>query len=65
MDMKIEKDKNIYDLSYVYTLRLIGSISYFGECDLMFNTQKHRSFSHKCILLPTYVYNMHQDTKSA
>ena len=23
------------------------------------------SFSHECILLPSYVYNMHQDTKSA
>ena len=42
MDIKIEKDKNIYDLSYIYTLRLIGSISYFGECDLMVHTQKHR-----------------------
>ena len=27
-------------LSYVYTLRLIGPISYPGECDLMFHPQK-------------------------
>ena len=25
----------------VYTLQLIGSISHFGECDLMVHTQKH------------------------
>ena len=35
----------VYDfgvgLSYVYTLRLIGPISYPGECDLMVNPQKY------------------------
>ena len=49
--------------SYVYTLRLIGPISYAGGSP----TKAHRHFltSHECILLPFYVYNMHQDTKSA
>ena len=28
-------------LGYVYTLRLIGQISYPGECDLMVRPQKH------------------------
>ena len=48
-------------------MRLIGPISYPGECDLMvhlFNGSP-ASFSDECILLPSYVYNMHQDTKSA
>ena len=50
-----------------YTLRLIGQISYPGECDLIVHPQKYEvvSFAQKCILLPSYVYNMHQDTKSA
>ena len=51
-------------LSYVYTLRLIGPISYSGECDLWFTHESTSSFSHECILLPSHVYNMHQDTKS-
>ena len=39
--------------------------SYSGECDLMVQPHKYIvSFSHECILLPSYVYNMHQDTKS-
>ena len=48
-------------LSCVYTLWLIGPISYPGEWDLM--VQMH--FAHECILLPSHVYNIHQDTKSA
>ena len=56
-------------LSYVYTLRLIGPISYRGECDLMVHQQKYSvifsRLTHKSISLPSYVYNMHQDTKSA
>ena len=43
-------------LSYVYTLRLIGPISYPGECDLMV---------HMHFVAFVRVYNMHQDTKSA
>ena len=31
----------------------------------MVNPRSTSSFSHECILLPSYVYNMHQDTKSA
>ena len=46
-------------LSCVYTLRLIGPISYPGECE------STASFSQDCILLLSYVYNMHQDTKSS
>ena len=39
---------------------------YPGECDLMVHPRKYTAlFSHECILLPLYVYNMHQDTKSA
>ena len=41
----------------VYTLRLIGPISYPGECDLMV-------LVHPCTK-GSAVYNMHQDTKSA
>ena len=53
-------------LRYVYTLRLIGPISYPGECDLIGYPRKYSShFLTECILLPLYVYNMHQDTKSA
>ena len=53
-------------ICYVYTLRLIGLISYPGESDLMVHLRKYTaSFSHECILLPSCVYNMHQDTKSA
>ena len=38
---------------------------YPGECDLMVHPRKYTAlFSHECILLPLYVYNMHQDTKS-
>ena len=40
------------DLSYVYTLRLIGPISHSGECDLMIHHESTSSFSHECILLP-------------
>ena len=49
----------------VYTLRLTWQISYSGECDLMVHPQKYSVISHECILLPSYVYNMRQDTKSA
>ena len=28
-------------------------------------TKATAEFSHECILLPSYIYNMHQDTKSA
>ena len=48
------------------TLRLIGPISYPGECD--FNgspTKVQRRFLTNAFFLPSYVYNMHQDTKSA
>ena len=31
----------------------------------MGNHESTASFSHECILLPLYVYNMHEDTKSA
>ena len=34
-------------------------------CDLMVHLENTASFSHERILLPLYVYNMHQDTKSA
>ena len=50
---------------------LIGPISYLDECDLMVHSRKHvhRHFLTNAfcsvILLPSYVYNMHQDTKSA
>ena len=49
----------------LYTLQLIGTISYPGEYDLMVTRESMASFSHECILLPLYVYNMHQDRKSA
>ena len=43
--MTRQNDDN-YTLSYVYTLRLIGPISYPGECDLMVHPQKYyESFS--------------------
>ena len=46
--------------------RLIGSISYPSESDLMVRpTNVRASFSQECILLHLYLYNMHQDTKSA
>ena len=32
---------HIIVLRYVYTLRLIGPISYPGECDLMVHTRKY------------------------
>ena len=56
--------RDLYVSSYVYILRLIGPISYPGECDLMIHSWKYIVFSHEYILLPSYVYNMHQDTKS-
>ena len=52
--------------SYVYTLRLIGQISYSWR--MWFSdspTKVQRHFLHESILLLSYVYNMHQDTKSA
>ena len=52
-------------LSYVYTLRLIGPISYPGKCDLMIHTRKHSVIFSRMHLLPSFAYNMHQDTKSA
>ena len=52
--------------SYVYSLRLIGPISYPGECDLMVHQQKYPViFSQMHQLLPSNIYNMHQDTKLA
>ena len=54
------KDRRAISLSYGYTPRLIGPISYPGECDLMVHPQKY-----SVTLLPSCVYNMHQDTKSA
>ena len=61
----ISKSENSH-LSYVFTLRLIGPISYPDECDLTVHPRKYSViFSHECILLPLYVHNMHQDTKSA
>ena len=48
----------------MYIYAHIGPISYPGECDLMIHLQNKASFSHECILLPSYVFNMHQDTKS-
>ena len=54
-------------LKYVYTLRLIGSISYPGECDLMVHSRKHIViFSQMAFFyLRMYITCMHQDTKSA
>ena len=52
-------------LSYVYTLRLIGPISYPGKWDLMIHPRKHSVIFSRIHLLPSFVYNMHQDTKSA
>ena len=41
-------------------------ISYPGECDLIASpTKVHRHFLTIALLLPSYVYNMRQDTKSA
>ena len=38
-----EAEQNLGELKlYVYTLRLIGPISYPGECDLMVQPQKYR-----------------------
>ena len=50
--------------------RLIGPISYPDECDLMVHPRKYsvifsRIRAHECILLPSYVYNIYQDMKSA
>ena len=60
------KDLRSKHLSYVYTLRLIETISYPGKCDLIWYTRESMaSFFHECILLPSYVYNMHQDWKSS
>ena len=36
----------LFGLRYVYTLRLIGPISYPAECDLMVNHESTASFSH-------------------
>ena len=60
---KFSRESDVW-LRYVYTLRLIGPISYPDECE-WFTNKSTVEFSHKCILLPSYVYNMHQDTKSA
>ena len=51
-------------LSYVYTLRLIGPISYSGECDLMVQPRKHFVFFSRMHFV-SFVHNMRQDTKSA
>ena len=56
----------IEQISYVFTMRLIGPISYPGECDLMVCPRKHIViFSRMHLLTFVRVYNMHQDTKSA
>ena len=48
------------------TLRLIGPISYPGECDLMVHGRKYSViFSRMYFVTFVYVNNMHQDTKSA
>ena len=56
-------------LSYVYTLRLIGPISYLDECDLMVHWRKHIVIFSRMHFVDfvtfVRVYNMHQDTKSA
>ena len=64
----IQVDTSLYSavLNYVYTLRFIGPISYPGECDLMVNVRKYSViFSRMHFVTVLYVYNMHQDTKSA
>ena len=54
----IRRHMCVCPLSCVYTLRLIGPISYPGECDLMVHSRMH-------FVTFVYIYNMHQDTKSA
>ena len=54
--MEARKRHRIYKIcrlnGYVYTLRLIGPISYPNECDFMIHPQKYTaSFSHECFLL--------------
>ena len=57
---------NTNALSYIYTLRLIGPISYSGECDLMVHPRKCSvMFSRVHFVTFVHVSNMHQDTKSA
>ena len=54
------------NISSLIKLRLHTAISYPGECDLMVNPRKHRViFSRMHFVTFVYVYNMHQDTKSA
>ena len=49
----------------IYRLRLIGPVSYIlVNVIKWFTHESTASFSHECILLPSYVFNMHQDTKS-
>ena len=51
---------------YVYTLRLIGSISYPSECDLTVYPRKYSViFSQMRFVTFVRMYSMHQDTKSA
>ena len=46
---------NFDHLSCVYTLRLIWSISYPGECDLMVHTRSTASFCHEGVLFSNLV----------
>ena len=70
-----QKRQNLLEVSrqrchYRVKLRLHTAIN---QADFVFwwmwfnglSTKSTMSFSHECILLPSYVYNMHQDTKSA
>ena len=52
-------------LSCVYTLRLIGPISYPGECDLMVHPRKYSVIFSRMHFVTVVLYNMHQDTKSS
>ena len=53
-------------LSCVCTLRLIGPISYPDECDLMVHPQKYSGiFSRMHFVTFVYIYNIHEDTKTA
>ena len=62
---KVQKGQVV--ISYVYTLRLIGPISYPDECDLMVNPRKYIViFSRMHFVTFVRIYsNMHQNTKSA
>ena len=57
---------DIFAISCVYTLRLIGRISYPGECDLTVQARKYSVIlSQMYFVTFIRIYNMHQDTKSA